>query len=445
MVPAPRRAATTTLEAILRIIWVSPHCWPDYILRENGLGVKSQGGQTVVMYHGTIALAEAFPDLEIDIYARHEDGEPQVVEIHPRVRIIRLPLGPSDRYLPKEEFWGAPIEGFVDEVVRYAEENGLRYDLTHAHYADGWFVGHQLHERLGVPYLCSTHSLGIRKRENSLRQGEGSAEELDRKYAFALRIPREQAALDAAQRVCPLTEEEGQYIVEKYGADPKKIRVINNGVVVESFWPADEGAVAELKRELGLGPEDLPVLLVARVDPRKGQRELIEAAPMVIQRVRESSGKNVVFVFVAWVESEFAGQLESRIDELSIRDNVILHPPVRNEDIPRFFWASAVYSLSSSYDIFPIVMLEAMASGLPIVATRNGGPSEIVTPGEDGYLVEPTRAEELADALVKVLESDSERERLGANAHRKVEERYTWDRIARRMMDIYRELLEERS
>ncbi len=425
----------------MRIVWVSPHCWPDYVLREDGLGVKSQGGQTVVMYQCTIALAEAFPDLYVDIYARYEEGEQVETEIHPRVRVIRVPLGPTDSYFPKERFWGEPIEGFVDEVERYADEHDLRYDLVHGHYADGWFVAHQLSKRWGVPFLCATHSLGIRKRDNALRMNEGSAEELEEKYNFAVRIACEQAALDDADRICPLTVEEGDYIVEHYGADPAKVSVINNGVVVSEFYPPEESEVAKVRRELNLGPDDLPILLIARVDPRKGQRELIEAAPLVVERVREASGKNVKFLFIAWVDSPLANQLERRVDELGIREHVIYHPPVLNSEISRFFWASAVYSLSSSYDIFPIVMLEAMASGLPMVATKNGGPSEIISPGEDGYLVEPTDREELADALVSVLADAAERQRLGENAHRKVVERYTWTRIAERTMEVYREVL----
>ncbi len=144
---------------------------------------------------------------------------------------------------------------------------------------------------------------------------------------------------------------------------------------------------------------------------------------------------------VAWVDTPFARKLEDRVDALAIRDHVIYHPPVSNARIAEFFWVSAAYALSSSYDIFPIAMLEAMASGLPVVATRNGGPSEIITPGHDGYLVETTDPAALAEALVKVLVDEGERTRLGENARRKVVERYTWDLIAERTMEVYRELL----
>jgi glycosyltransferase involved in cell wall biosynthesis len=212
-------------------------------------------------------------------------------------------------------------------------------------------------------------------------------------------------------------------------------------VIAEDFYPPDPSRAAAVRERLGLRADDLPLLLIARVDPRKGQRELIEAAPEVIRRVRQTAGREVKLVFVAWVDSPFARSLEERVEALAIRDHVIYHPPVANAGIPEFFWASAAYALSSSYDIFPIVMLEAMASGLPVVATRNGGPSEIITQGQDGYLVETTDAAALAEALVKVLADEAERTRLGENARRKVVERYTWDRIAQRTMKIYQELL----
>jgi glycosyltransferase involved in cell wall biosynthesis len=427
----------------MRIVWVSPHCWPDYVLRDDGLGQKSQGGQTVVMYHGTRALADANPDLQVDIYARYEDGEPQGVDIHPRVKVIRLPLGPKDRYFPKEEFWGAPIDGFVDEIVRYAAQHDLRYDLVHGHYADGWHVAHLLWKQWGTPYLCATHSLGIRKRDNALRMGEGTPEELEKKYNFSRRIASERPALASAHRLTPLTVEEGEYMIEQYGVDRSKIRTINNGVALDEFYPPDLNKAAEVRDRLGLGPDDLPILLVARVDPRKGQKQLIEAAPAVIRRVKEGSGKNVKLLFVAWVESGYARTLEARVEELGIRDSVIYHPPVLNKEIAPYFWTSSVYSLSSTYDIFPIVMLEAMGSGLPIVATENGGPREILTSGENGYLVDPTNPAELADALVRVLENEDERQRLGRNAHRLVVERYTWPRIAEETMKVYQELLKE--
>jgi len=273
---------------------------------------------------------------------------------------------------------------------------------------------------------------------------EGSPEQLDKKYNFTVRIQHEQDALNNATRICPLTIEEGEYMIEKYGVDPHKIRVTNNGVLIDEFYPPDPGIKISLRKKLGLTPDDLPVLLIARIDPRKGQSQLIEAAPGVIQTIKNRTGKNVKLLFVAWVNTEYAHSLETRIKQLNIQENVIFHPPVLNRDIAPYFWISAVYSLSSTYDIFPIVMLEAMASGIPIVATKNGGPSEVISHGEDGYLVETTNKKELADTLIKVLISEEEQKRMGNNAHKKVVEHYTWGKIAIKTMEIYREMFEHK-
>ena len=195
----------------MRVLWVSPHCWPDYVLRSPGLGIKSQGGQTVVMYHCPRALAELNPDLQVDVYARMETGEPEVCQLGERVRLIRCLCGDPDTYLPKEQFWFGPIEQFVDEVDRYAGQHSLSYDLVHGHYADGWYVAHDLGRRWSVPYCLTTHSLGKHKQANYLAMGERTEKKLDEQYSFSMRVRYEAEALRGANRIFPLTEEEGQY------------------------------------------------------------------------------------------------------------------------------------------------------------------------------------------------------------------------------------------
>jgi len=428
-----------------RIMWVSPHCWPDYVLRPNGLGIKSQGGQTIVMYQATCALTRQYPELYVDIYARMEQDEPKEKTIHHNVSIIRLKMGDPNEYLPKEEFWGPPIAEFVDRINDYARKHNSKYDILHGHYTDGWYVAHHLSYKWNVPFVLTTHSLGIRKRENALRQGEGKLEQLNEKYNFPARIQSETAALRNADLVLPLTVEEGEYICKYYGVSPDKIEVVNNGVVPEDFWPVDKKAGKVLREEIGVKDDEYLVTLIARVDERKGQRELIEAAPWVVRGVREKIGKNVKFCLVSWVKNDLAKSLERRIDELQIGDNIILYPPVKHNDIFRFFWASDLYALTSTYDIFPIVLLEAMCSGLPVVATKNGGPSEVIENGVDGILVEPRNTPEVAEAMIKILGDDELRISMGEAAHKKVIEKYTWDKIAIRLKDIYDRVIEQRN
>ena len=428
----------------MRVLWVSPHCWPDYVLRSPGLGTKSQGGQTVVMYHCPRALTDANPDLQVDIYARMETGEPDVVPLGERVRLIRCLCGDPDTYVPKEQFWFGPIQQFVDEVDAYARRHGLSYDLIHGHYADGWYAAHHLAERWGIPYGLTTHSLGRRKRANCLAMKEASPEALDETYAFTVRIGHEEAALPGASRIFPLTEEEGAYMLEHYeGARQEQIRAIPNGILLSDFHPRDEAKAADLRRQLGISDDELVVLQAGRVDPRKGQRELLTAAPGIAEALEKEDAGPVRFLLVGWSQGEFAEGLEEAVQEAGVADRVILHPPVGNRDMAPYFWLADVYAHTSTYDILPIVILEAMASRLGVVASKNGGASEILEAGTDGLLVDPYEIGEVQEALVRLLRDEGLRRRLGEEAHRKVEQRYTWQKVARRLSHQYQEIVEE--
>jgi hypothetical protein len=110
----------------------------------------------------------------------------------PRVRLIRLPCGPTDRYVPKEFLYGEPIAEFVEHILAFAARDGVRYDLLHGHYADGWktvtsLQACWLHH---PPTLLTTHSLGRRKRRDALERGEGTPEELDDRYNFPVTFPK---------------------------------------------------------------------------------------------------------------------------------------------------------------------------------------------------------------------------------------------------------------
>jgi len=430
----------------MRVLWVSPHCWPDYVLRENGLGAKSQGGQTVVMYHCPRALAEFDSDLHVDIYARMETGEPEVVEIGERVNLIRCRCGDPDVYVPKETFWFGPIQEFVDAVVAYADEHGLKYDLIHGHYADGWYAAHHLAQRWGCPYVLSTHSLGKRKRENALAMNEATEAELNETYAFSVRIGHETEALRAADRICPLTHEEGEYILENYDdVDRERMHRVANGIVLSEYGTQDETETDALRAQFNIGKDELVVLQIGRVDRRKGQKQLLSAAPRVIREVHDRTGKRVRFLFVGWTDSEYARSLEMQARELDLMDHVIFQPPVVNRDIPPFYRLADVYALTSTYDILPIVVLEAMAGRLTLVASKNGGASEIIEHGEDGLLIDPFDGTEIEETLISVLVDAEKRQRLGEAARRKVEQLYTWSKVAERFHNMYEEVIRSRT
>lgn len=423
----------------MRVLWVSPHCWPDYVVRKHALAVKSQGGQTVAMYHGAMALVRCHPSLHMDIFARFEAGEPREFSLHPRIRMFRLPLGPADEYLPKERYWGRPIQGFLKSIDVFAKRRGFTYDLIHGHYADGWYVAQRLSQQWRRPFICSTHSLGRRKL-NALRLGESDRGELEKRYAFRERIRYEDAAIHAAARICALTREEARYLVEEYGADPERVRVVHNGVDVTGFFPVDRKAAAAGRRRLGIEPGELIVLHIGRLDERKGQRELVEAAPRVVEWAR-AKGIRVRFVFLGWARNDLSAVLERRIKALALAKHVVLLAPVPHEEVAPYYWASNVVSVSSSYDVLPLAMMEAMAAGVPVVATRNGGPAEIIRSGTDGILVDAINPRELSDAITKVFGNEDFARRLGGAARERMLNDFSWEQTAWEMLSVYREVL----
>jgi glycosyltransferase involved in cell wall biosynthesis len=397
------------------------------------------------MYHCPRALAEFDSDLHIDVYARLETGEPEVVDLGERVKLIRCRCGDLDVYVPKECFWFGPIQEFVDEVVEDAQRRGQEYDLIHGHYADGWFTAHHLAQRWNCPYVLSTHSLGKRKRANALAMNEGTEAELDEKYAFPVRIRHETEALRGADRIFPLTDEEGEYILEHYeGVEQDRVHSVPNGVLLSEFQPRDEAAIGALRRRLGIAGDELVVLQIGRVDRRKGQKQLLAAARRVLREVQSRTGRRVRFLFAGWTESEYARSLEEEACREGLTEHVIFHPPVINRDIPPYYALADVYALTSTYDILPIVVLEAMASRLTLVASKNGGASEIIAHGEDGLLIDPFNGAQIEDALINVLSDEGERQRLGEAAFRKVERSFTWSRVAERFHRLYEEVIRSR-
>jgi glycosyltransferase involved in cell wall biosynthesis len=273
---------------------------------------------------------------------------------------------------------------------------------------------------------------------------EGAESELDEKYAFSVRIAHETEALGAADRICPLTQEEGRYLLEHYdGMDRNRIHSVPNGIVPAEFEPRGDAEVRELRRRLGIGADELVVLQIGRVDRRKGQRQLLSAAPRVIGQLQARTGRRVRFLFVSWTASEYARSLEEEARRAGITDNVIFHPPVINREIPPYYQLADVYALTSTYDILPIVVLEAMASRLTVVASKNGGASEIIAHGQDGLLVDPFDREQIEEALIAALVDEDARRRLGEAAFRKVERHFTWPRVAERLRRLYDEVIRD--
>ena len=444
----------------MRVLWTSPHCRPDWLDR---LGEESQGGQSVVMNRLPHALTRADPSIRVDIFTRLQDSDSHAatpvkfLNGDPRVRLIRLPCGPTDRYVPKEVLYGERIAEFVEYILAFADREELHYDLLHGHYADGWETVTSLQARWPhhPPTLLTTHSLGRRKRADSLARNEAPPDELDRRYNFPARIASEEHSLAAAHRILPLSTSEAEFLNMHYEAVPPgdaRATVITNGIDPANFPPAPPEARSRVREELGATDSQFLLLVPSRVDPRKGQENILralvkirETQPALDVEHRTQDVGHIRLLLLAWPEppTDYTTRLRRFIAEhgLGLNNHVLTHPPVPHARMPDYFAAADGVALPSQ-EYFSIVMLEAMLLERPLIASVHGGSRDVITDGVNGLLVDHNDVAQLAQAVVRLVGMDeATRREIGRRARQTILEGYTWDRVAQRLLAIYRQAI----
>jgi glycosyltransferase involved in cell wall biosynthesis len=223
------------------------------------------------------------------------------------------------------------------------------------------------------------------------------------------------------------------YLISEIGLEPGKVRVVANGVDVAAMDAGRPGPL--VRRDLGL-PEAAPLLgLVGRLDHwGKGHRELFAAMASLKER----------YLLHALIIG--GGRRESEVRQaaasLGLEDAVHFLGPRR--DIPDLLHALDIFVLPSHSEGVSLALLEAMAAGLPVVATAVGGLPEVVTDGVTGLLVSPKDPEALADALARLLSDPAWAAQLGQNARRHVRENFSLDRLGREINDIYATLADQK-
>ena len=213
-----------------------------------------------------------------------------------------------------------------------------------------------------------------------------------------------------------------------------KIVVIPNGINIDEF---DIGhSKEECREKLGLPLEDEIILFLGGLSPHKGPDVLLKAMPKIIKEVPDAK---LVLVGSGGMREE----LEGLCKKIGVKKYVKFAGFVGDTFKKALYYRSAdVFTLPSTMlEIFGIVNLEAMACGVPIVASKIGGVPDVVKDGENGLLVQPRDSGALADAIIYLLENEDVRERMGKNGRVKVEN-YSWDKIAEETEKIYEAVLE---
>jgi glycosyltransferase involved in cell wall biosynthesis len=215
------------------------------------------------------------------------------------------------------------------------------------------------------------------------------------------------------------------------GANPKKIEVIHNGVDLIRFKPLT-GIKDEIRKKLGISKNATVPITVRRLVYKNGIDTLIESAEIAIK-------KNPRLVFLVIGAGPDFGEVKAKIKQLGIEKNLRLTGFVSDADLPFYYNAADFFVLpSKSGEGLPLVALEAMACGLPVIATNVGGTSEIVTKNY-GKVVPPDNPDSLAEAIVEF--SHGELSALKKDLRTMMEQKYSWDKNVEKLAEIYEELI----
>src|SRR6266498_142671 len=290
-----------------------------------------------------------------------------------------------------------------------------RFDLIHAH---DWVVGRaavELKNRLGLPLISTIHATEI---------GRGGS--LDGEYRRKVR-DIERLLVEQSDGIICCSNYMLDHIQHVLGSVKTKVRVIPNGVESSRF---NGGRQPQLILA-GISEDRKIILYVGRIVREKGIFTLLDA----LEKLRKQ-GKDVSLVFVG--EGPLKEDLAKEVLRRKLSDRVKLAGFVDEKKLVSLYNSSDVFVLASHYEPFGMVVLEAMASRIPVVVSDVGGLSEIVEDGITGVKVPSSDPHALAEGILRVLENRELSERLKENAYRAVQERYRWDTIAEKTLEAYR-------
>lgn len=421
------------------------------------------GGQTRYVVELARALAAHPAIARVDLLTRRivdpkvspDYAEPEE-ELCPGARIVRLSCGPR-RYLRKEVLWPY-LDNFTDAALQHVRRVGRVPDWVHSHYADAGYVGARLSALLGVPLIHTGHSLGRVKRQRLLDHGM-KEQAIESQYNMSQRIEAEELALDCAARVVASTTQE---VEEQYSLydnhHPKRMVVIPPGTDIDRFRPParnepDPPIHAELARFLR-EPRKPMILAICRADPRKNIATLLTAYG---ESPELRAMANLVLVLgnrddIGSLERgprEVLTSVLATIDRYDLYGQVAYPKQHRPEDVPDLYRLAArtrgVFVNPALTEPFGLTLIEAAASGLPVVATCDGGPREILRHCRHGLLVDPLDKEAMTRALLEALSDRQRWQRWSRYGQRGALTHYSWPGHVQRYVQMVQRVLDKRN
>lgn len=429
------------------------------------------GGQVKYVVELTKALSKHPAVHRVDLITRYID-DPSIDNTYANIEeplhthdgtkhgggfIVRLPCGPNDRYLPKEKLWPY-IREFADNAIHYIKsklgnmlQDGEVSELyaVHGHYADAGEAATIIGNVLGVDVIFTGHSLGRNKLEHLLQSGLLTKRDIENKYNISRRIEAEERILDNAALIFSSTQQEVQEQWGLYNGINLQVEhvpsarhfphmiTIPPGVDFKKRQEreeCDEPSIWKELRRFLANPHKPAILVLCRPNTTKNVLKVLEVygKSKMLQDLA-----NVVLVLgnreniddMAGESKAILNEVLKAIDKYNLYGSVAFpkkHEQNEVSDIYGFaYHTRGLFMNIALHEAFGLTLIEASAQGLPLIATCNGGPTEIIGRLQNGILVDPKDNEQIHNAIFEILTNSKTWEEFSKNGLAATQE-YSW-------------------
>ncbi len=369
-----------------------------------------------------------------------------IEEINDKCRIVRIRCG-GGKYIRKELLWNH-LEEFVDKSIKHIKSVGRLPNIIHSHYADAGYVCSELTKFFGIPFIHTGHSLGRDKLRKLSSEGF-PFEEIEKRYKISHRIEIEEEVIYFADMIVTSTKQE---IEKQYGdynnSGGQNFVVIPPGIDLERFYPYNS------ETEIFDEAEKIKAVISNKlvkffVNVKK---------PMILSICRPDKRKNISGLITAFGEDEnlqkkanlaiFAGirqdiqtmpdnEREVLTDILLLMDKYNLYGkiaiPKRHDteyEVPELYRIAAqfkgIFVNVALTEPFGLTLIESAATGIPVVATDDGGPRDIIQNLKNGILVDVSETKNISLALNKILDNKRLWREFSENGIKNVKKFYSW-------------------
>lgn len=409
------------------------------LLKGTGLEIgrdADNGGQTKYVYelaeflsqHENVEHVYIFTRLIDDAALSSEYAVPVEI-INEKLDIRRIPFS-GKKYKLKEQLWEG-LDTFVNGVVQHIKQYDIFPDWIHSHYGDAGYAAAELSAILNIPFAHTGHSLGYYKKEKLLESGEAEVD-IEKKFKFKARIAAEERTLALSEFIVTSTEQEIETYKVYKNFELAKYHSISPGIDTSKFVPyyySEPDSVKQMEetqRKYWIGetiskfltnPHKPVILALSRPDRHKNLHTLIDVYGK--DKELQSIANLVIF---AGIRKDIMKMPESEkevlTDLLLLMDKYDLYGKmaipkkhdVENEVSIIYRHAAekrGVFVNLALHENFGLTVIESASSGLPVVVTRNGGPSEIIPTCHNGQLVNPEDENQIKKALRTILTDEN--------------------------------------